>query len=239
MENPFSSMSFQKIIDRIADAFSVFDFSYIISGGLTLLLVYMDIVILHSRTITLKSPFLILAIGLFLAYVCGLIVWVIGRFVRRCFINTSEDFKKVYNETKTALNLNTIIPITDEKVAYSYMWSRLQCDNNTPQIEEKLKFINKYWVMQALYEGLIGSGIIAILILLDYYIINRAILSCLSTCCIIGIFIFVVFLMFCFAKEARKYANTQIVDLLTLYYIYYHRNDNNGKEEIVVIDDAS
>ena len=53
MENPFSSMSFQKIIDRIADAFSVFDFSYIISGGLTLLLVYMDIVILHSRTITL------------------------------------------------------------------------------------------------------------------------------------------------------------------------------------------
>lgn len=47
MENPFSSMSFQKIIDRIADAFSVFDFSYIISGGLTLLLVYMDIVILQ------------------------------------------------------------------------------------------------------------------------------------------------------------------------------------------------
>ena len=31
MENPFSSMSFQKIIDRIADAFSVFDFSYIIN----------------------------------------------------------------------------------------------------------------------------------------------------------------------------------------------------------------
>ena len=118
MENPFSSMSFQKIIDRIADAFSVFDFSYIISGGLTLLLVYMDIVILHSRTITLKSPFLILAIGLFLAYVCGLIVWVIGRFVRRCFINTSKDFKKVYNETKTALNLDTIISITEEKVAY-------------------------------------------------------------------------------------------------------------------------
>lgn len=93
--------------------------------------------------------------------------------------------------------------------------------------------------MQALYEGLIGSGIIAILILSDYYIINRTILSCCNTWCIIGIFIFVVFLMFCFAKEARKYANTQIVDLLTLYYIYYHRNDNNGKEEIVVIDDAS
>ena len=100
MENPFSSMSFQKIIDRIADAFSVFDFSYII---------------------------------LFLAYVCGLIVWVIGRFVRRCFINTSKDFKKVYNETKTALNLDTIISITEEKVAYSYMWSRVQCDNNNPQ----------------------------------------------------------------------------------------------------------
>ena len=100
MENPFSSMSFQKIIDRIADAFSVFDFSYIISGGLTLLLVYMDIVILHSRTITLKSPFLILAIGLFLAYVCGLIVWVIGRFVRRCFINTSKDLKRCIMKQK-------------------------------------------------------------------------------------------------------------------------------------------
>ena len=53
MENPFSSMSFQKIIDRIADAFSVFDFSYIISGGLTLLLVYMDIVILPVGGINL------------------------------------------------------------------------------------------------------------------------------------------------------------------------------------------
>lgn len=33
--------------------------------------------------------------------------------------------------------------------------------------------------------------------------------------------------MICFAKEARKYANTQIVDLLTLYYINHHNQNNH------------
>lgn len=222
-------MSFQKIIDQIADAFSVFDFSYIISGGLTLTLLYIDIVVLHAQTVALDNLLIAIPLGLFLAYACGLIVWVIGRAVRRCLVDTRKDFETEYTKTLSALNLSDKMAITDPKVAYSYIWNHLKCHDNNPQLQDQLRFINRYWVMQALYEGLIGAGMVSIVILLDYIRINYADLIGVEITGIACLLTVIVVLMVFFAREARKYAQTQVVDLLTLYSIY-HSQSGDAKE---------
>ena len=164
--------SFQKIIDILSNAFSILDFSYIVSGGFTLGIVLFDLHY-HYYEFFIRNISITIVCGIFLAYICGLSSWIIGRLIRKIVQNTDKDFEETYDRTMNALASNALsLSVSDKKLAYSYMWIEL---HKKEEAKEQIIFMNRMWVMQAVFEGLIFSFIVAIGVLIDLkgYIMAR------------------------------------------------------------------
>ena len=99
--------SFQKIIDILSNAFSILDFSYIVSGGFTLGIVLFDLHY-HYYEFFIRIITIAIVCGIFLAYICGLSSWIIGRLIRKIVQNTDKDFEETYDRTMNALASNAL-----------------------------------------------------------------------------------------------------------------------------------
>lgn len=206
--------SFQKIIDILSNAFSILDFSYIISGGFTFIIILFDLHYHHYEFFIRNIPITIIC-GIFLAYICGLSSWIIGKLIRNIFQNTDKDFEETYDRAINALVPDTLsLPVSNKKLAYSYMWIELQ---KREEAKERIVFINRMWVMRAVFEGLIFSFIVAIAALIDLkWVLNEEI----SYYKAIIIFAILVLLACLSAIEANRYARTQIEEVILSYYSY-------------------
>lgn len=73
-------LNFQRIIDIISDALSIFDFSFIISGGVLYLIIYglLKYLGLLGWVGSLNPAFVVVG-SIFLIYVLGLMAWSIGK----------------------------------------------------------------------------------------------------------------------------------------------------------------
>lgn len=206
--------SFQKIIDILSNAFSILDFSYIVSGGFTLGIVLFDFHY-HYYEFFIRNISITIVCGIFLAYICGLSSWIIGRLIRKIVQNTDKDFEETYDRTMNALASNALsLSVSDKKLAYSYMWIEL---HKKEEAKEQIIFMNRMWVMQAVFEGLIFSFIVAIGVLIDLkWGLNKDI-SWLEFIVIFAVLLSSVWLS---AIEARRYARTQIREVILSYYSY-------------------
>ena len=206
--------SFQKIIDILSNAFSILDFSYIVSGGFTLGIVLFDLHY-HDYEFFIRNISITIVCGIFLAYICGLSSWIIGRLIRKIVQNTDKDFEETYDRTMNALASNALsLSVSDKKLAYSYMWIEL---HKKEEAKEQIIFMNRMWVMQAVFEGLIFSFIVAIGVLIDLkWGLNKDI-SWLEFIVIFAVLLSSVWLS---AIEARRYARTQIREVILSYYSY-------------------
>ena len=206
--------SFQKIIDILSNAFSILDFSYIVSGGFTLGIVLFDLHY-HYYEFFIRNISITIVCGIFLAYICGLSSWIIGRLIRKIVQNTDKDFEETYDRTMNALASNALsLSVSDKKLAYSYMWIEL---HKKEEAKEQIIFMNRMWVMQAVFEGLIFSFIVAIGVLTDLkWGLNKDI-SWLEFIVIFAVLLSSVWLS---AIEARRYARTQIREVILSYYSY-------------------
>lgn len=206
--------SFQKIIDILSNAFSILDFSYIVSGGFTLGIVLFDLHY-HYYEFFIRNISITIVCGKFLAYICGLSSWIIGRLIRKIVQNTDKDFEETYDRTMNALASNALsLSVSDKKLAYSYMWIEL---HKKEEAKEQIIFMNRMWVMQAVFEGLIFSFIVAIGVLIDLkWGLNKDI-SWLEFIVIFAVLLSSVWLS---AIEARRYARTQIREVILSYYSY-------------------
>ena len=206
--------SFQKIIDILSNAFSILDFSYIVSGGFTLGIVLFDLHY-HYYEFFIRNISITIVCGIFLAYICGLSSWIIGRLIRKIVQNTDKDFEETYDRTMNALASNALsLSVSDKKLAYSYMWIEL---HKKEEAKEQIIFMNRMWVMQAVFEGLIFSFIVAIGVLIDLkWGLNKDI-SWLEFIVIFAVLLSSVWLS---AIEARRYARTQIREVILSYYSY-------------------
>ena len=204
--------SFQKIIDILSNAFSILDFSYIVSGGFTLGIVLFDLHY-HYYEFFIRNISITIVCGIFLAYICGLSSWIIGRLIRKIVQNTDKDFEETYDRTMNALASNALsLSVSDKKLAYSYMWIEL---HKKEEAKEQIIFMNRMWVMQAVFEGLIFSFIVAIGVLIDLkWGLNKDI-SWLEFIVIFAVLLSSVWLS---AIEARRYARTQIREVILSYY---------------------
>mgnify|MGYP000794737017 FL=1 len=205
---------FQKIIDILSNAFSILDFSYIVSGGFTLGIVLFDLHY-HYYEFFIRNISITIVCGIFLAYICGLSSWIIGRLIRKIVQNTDKDFEETYDRTMNALASNALsLSVSDKKLAYSYMWIEL---HKKEEAKEQIIFMNRMWVMQAVFEGLIFSFIVAIGVLIDLkWGLNKDI-SWLEFIVIFAVLLSSVWLS---AIEARRYARTQIREVILSYYSY-------------------
>lgn len=238
------NLSIQAIIDRIADAFSILDFSYIISGSIAYIILYWILFVTTPQfyTTIVQQPTAIIVLSSFvLIYSFGLFVSSCGAWVReRCRCGNTFIQRHVYfNLEKEWDNLLTSIeplPIynrdqqqpgaivvltsfqngTDRyKIAkmYSYMWSSLASNEKSAS---RLNYINKFWVMQKVYEGLFIDAIIAFFTV-SIMTFNNGIMK-LWPCVLVCVVLFLA--AFVFVNEANKCAKTQLHEVVSAYKLY-------------------
>ena len=215
--------SFQKLIDTLSNAFSILDFSYIVSGGLAFLLILFD---LHKNYTSFMMENLTITIvcGVFLSYICGLFAWLIGRYIRRKLFRImykhtiEETFQSVYNDTiasLTKIDEPKEMPMTyAPSLSYEYMWIGL---GKKEEATSRVNYIHRFWVMQAVFEGLITVLILAIGIL---WHLKPDTAECELLCCMVLLSIIFFGLILLCCNEAKRCAETQIREVILSYYQY-------------------
>lgn len=214
--------NFQKIVDTISEAFSILDFSYIISGTLTFLIILLNLHI-HNIHLELINTSVMICCCIFLAYIAGIFSWVVGKAVRQGIQRRlNSDFEIIYDETVKALgvNIDTFTPIVKKKDAYTYMWIELQKKENA---KDRVNFIHRFWVMQAMFEGLMTSCLVAFAAAIElkysfgetfawgYFVFLIALCLILFWRCMIA---------------AKENAEVQIREIILSYYSYIKSNQN-------------
>lgn len=226
--------NFQKIIDKISEAFSFFDFSFFISGaatyGITCYFLWQ-----FNELKTFQSTTANVLISIIFIYLCGVISFSCGKWIRlKCFQflrshkkeEEKEESKKnkkqpytfaecfdnaiTYVNKRPGTNLSCYSLTDDEKkYFYTEMWAYLR---NKPEAKETLAFLNRYWVMQAVCEGLIFSSIIAFTGGIIAYVNLKP--RDFTFLLISGMAILVFLIL---NREGRRYAETQILEVVIAY----------------------
>lgn len=213
--------NFQKIIDILSNAFSVLDFSFIISGMCSFLIIVYDLYC-HDIFFFVENVTLTVTCGVLLAYVCGLFSWLIGKGIRYRFHEKEESFNEAYTKAMDFVG-NFRLPEKLEimknmsagrEEAYSFMWTELE---KIEAAKDKLSFIRRAWVMRAMFEGLITSCLLGIVALFDlkYYLGDE--LTWLTVIVPSALLLFCACLS---AHEAKRCAENQITEVILSYYAY-------------------
>ena len=217
--------SFQSVIDRIAEAVSILDFSFIISGslGYFILTFILHLVVPSFDPFVLKMPLTLVVIcSIFGVYIMGVVLGSLGHFIRTYltfkwfYFKMNDEMKccsSFYNNNKyLAHNIDLIIPDDEKdcKFLYTQLWNTLSLQEN---VNHRLKYINRFWVMQKMYEGLFADFLVSIIAVIT--------LTCWGfftwqTCLIVLPFLVVFALIM--GREANKSAKTQLWEIMALYY---------------------
>lgn len=217
-----------KVGDAIGNAFSVFDFSFFISGSLTLAFIVLDMHYYgHDGILSLDGWKSI--VGWILAiYICGLMSWSTGKcirwFILRLFWYKSGgirgDFKDVFERTTSRFNQKEVSKVTnivttdDNDVAYTKMWLSISMDE---KLKEKTTYLNKMWVMVAVYEGLLFSWIVGLFVYLDGLFVGKWISLDLYWLCVVPILVLLVlFASSCW--RATAYSRDLVKEVVVTYY---------------------
>lgn len=215
--------SVSKIIDRISDALNFFDFSFIVSGGMTFSILYLTAYETCSTKLlpAFSTPAkVILCIGLI--YICGLLSFAAGKYIRLKILyscNKNRKFSKVFtealefakahtNERCEELERYSENPDDDKRLKryYTLMWMELR---HCKDAEATIRHLNRFWVMQAVFEGLFFSFTLAVLCSI---ILTISINLDYLYCCVITLFCIYI----CYI-EAQRYAETQINEIVITY----------------------
>lgn len=211
-----------KIIDRISETLNFFDFSFIVSGLVTFGIIYCSINNIYTFDISGYSKTAIIIAIIVLVYVSGLVSFSIGKWLRLkmlCIWN-KEYFNDVFNKVLSFVNsdpysvneeiskyLDADFSKDKYKGVYSKMWLDLR---HCEEAKDTIRHLNRFWMMQAVYEGLFTSSIIGLLSSFYFwcdkdsgYFMITFILSIISS-------------FFC-SLEAKRYAETQIWEVVIAY----------------------
>lgn len=163
-------MNFQKQFDTITGALNIFDMSYLVSGAAMLMvLVYafpeVRAFVYHENQITLS-----IVVSIIVTYILGLICWIFGKQICCIIIGSHvKFFKKQVDEVLDKLPHDndkiTKLREMGQDMAFSYMWLKLDNENDA-NCRNRYLYISRFWVMRAIYEGLIPSVIVLSLVFL-------------------------------------------------------------------------
>lgn len=238
------NQSIQTIIDKIADAFSILDFSYIISGSVAYTLLYWILNVCTPdfyNTVSQQPTALVIIASCVITYSLGLFVSSGGAWIReRCRCNNTFILRHVYfdvvKEWKELWNVIEGLPIyaqnsqtcsvysfdsykgadSKQKIAkmYSFMWNSLASNSKSAA---RMNYINKFWVMQKVYEGLFLDALIAIFTV--FIMTKNNDIMAFWPCMLVCVLLFLSALVF--ANEANKCAKTQLHEVVCAYKLYF------------------
>ena len=199
-----------KIIDRIADVFSVFDFSFIISGITSFIMIYTFLSFRNSDILLFLDGNLSWIFVIFTIYILGLIMFALGRYVRQVLLGQKKYKYKLFEK------YNVCDAKNEEKIdaLYCKYWDNLKKEGN----EKDYDYYSRLWVMTAVYEGLIGNVVLALVLFITYNITvfnNLCICFCNKDLWKVLLMSFLICLVgLILSIEARKYADTIVKDLI-------------------------
>lgn len=235
--------TFKKTIEDILEGLNFFDFSFFISGFATFFTLMFFMEELFDKTYEYKSVYGILA-AIILIYVCGVVSFSMGKIIRtlirkylekarwnwlkvKSFDELFEEGQKWALENKkktmpgaTTNDLPGQLSFLDQKgMAYSAMWIEIRRKDERGTYYKPLY---RQWVMQAVCEGLMFSFLLIILLSVVAIYINTKehssyhLYIASSILAIIGIW-------GC-CREAQRYAENQIKEVVISYYCMMNQN---------------
>lgn len=235
--------TFKKTIEDILEGLNFFDFSFFISGFATFFTLMFFMEELFAKTYEYKSVYGVLA-AIILIYVCGVVSFSMGKIIRtlirkylekarwnwlkvKSFDELFEEGQKWALENKkktmpgaTNNDLPGQLSFSDQKgMAYSAMWIEIRRKDERGTYYKPLY---RQWVMQAVCEGLMFSFLLIILLSVVAIYINTKehssyhLYIASSILAIIGIW-------GC-CREAQRYAENQIKEVVISYYCMMNQN---------------
>lgn len=235
--------TFKKTIEDILEGLNFFDFSFFISGFATFFTLMFFMEELFAKTYEYKSVYGVLA-AIILIYVCGVVSFSMGKIIRtlirkylekarwnwlkvKSFDELFEEGQKWALENKkktmpgaTTNDLPEQLSFSDQKgMAYSAMWIEIRRKDERGTYYKPLY---RQWVMQAVCEGLMFSFLLIILFSFVAIYINTKghssyhLYIASSILAIIGIW-------GC-CREAQRYAENQIKEVVISYYCMMNQN---------------
>lgn len=210
---------FSNIIDRISGILDFFDFSFIVSGLLTYGIILYTADSMISVNFQNYNLGMIVVVSIVLAYICGLVSFSIGKSLKN--VINKKYFNNVFKETldfvnsepyQNSDNITEYSKMNERyyKTIYSKMWMELRyCED----AKETIRYINRFWMMEAVYEGLFVSFILGAISSIYFLVFVDD--SCHSFC-LIALALSLIAMVFSFI-EARKCAKAQIVEIVLTY----------------------
>lgn len=229
--------TFKKTIEDILEGLNFFDFSFFISGFATFFTLMFFMEELFAKTYEYKSVYGVLA-AIILIYVCGVVSFSMGKIIRtlirkylekarwnwlkvKSFDELFEEGQKWALENKkktmpgaTTNDLSGQLSFSDQKgMAYSAMWIEIRRKDERGTYYKPLY---RQWVMQAVCEGLMFSFLLIILLSVVAIYINTKEHS--SYHLYIASSILAIFGIWGCCREAQRYAENQVKEVIISYY---------------------
>lgn len=232
--------TFKETLEKILDGLNFFDFSFFISGFISFisLLYFMDDV--FNKGIDNTSISGVIS-SIIMIYVCGIISFSIGKLLRsivRRFrektkrkwlhvqsfeeiydssINLAIEHKRIsmFNADRTSLKDFLQLKNKDgrkdlQSLSYSAMWIEIR------KLDESgifYKPLYRQWVLQAVCEGLIFSFFLISILSIILLVVKGFTLLYISS------IVFSIFASIASCREAQRYAENQIKELIISYYL--------------------
>lgn len=209
----------KSIFDKISDFFDIFDLSFFVSGViafLSLLVWTRKFDFIYNLQLGTGPQWIVVVL---VCYVFGLVCFASGRFVRKTlttdkFVHNFKNTLNTHGVNKTDLVSEYTGRSNNDRLYYRLyvrLWAEIRQDSS---LSSSFSLLKRYWVMAATYDSVGMSFIVWIVTLISLIRSNLLALS-------FGIFIILILLMaviICL-REARRYENFQIEELVASYAI--------------------
>lgn len=216
----------EKILERFLSFFTIFDVSYLISGIATFSIILWGLYY-YQYLSCININFLLVIYFIILAYLCGLISFAFGKSIRNILMksrlrsNGQSSFMRCFT---TAINYANTHESTDSKklivyekqeeaeMYYAEMWYFIREKEGNSM---SFTLLNKYWVSQAIYDGLLFSALLAFVLGIIMY--TDSLTTETKKGLEIGVIIFSILAVILSFLEGKRYAETQIREVVIVY----------------------
>lgn len=152
------------------------------------------------------------------------------KFQKYVWVTTSYELRKsieLFNSLSHGTKCTGIsVDVNDNNssIIYTYIWNALSASQNA---NDRIKFINRFWVMQKVYEGLMTDCVLCVVLIAFYEPYKNHQLLCPEW--YIYLISFICFMTF--AYEAALNFKTQVREAVMAYYTFSNDAKNEPKEE--------
>lgn len=192
------------ILNRVANVFNIFDFSFFISGAVAFIQIYLFMLFNDNNNLVVLEKYFNWWNVLIVIYILGLVMFALGRSIR-------QDIFKKKNRKYSLFEKYGISDKSKEEIdmLFCQYWSNLRNGNDLKGYD----YYSRLWVMTAVYEGLASNVLLALGLIMPW------ICETFNEYCLWVIFaalVVAVLMMFLLFREARKNAETIVEDFIVM-----------------------